>query len=296
MVITPDLPTLSYQLVNGMKYFELVARSVQREILPGLFIKALGYNQSTPGPTIQVYPGDHVNIRVFNRLDEPTSVHWHGLDIPNVMDGAPGMTASPEIKPGSYFDYQFQITNPPGTHMYHTHLNPLGQEMAGMEGGFIILDPTESHIQRDFFIMLQEFKVKKLPPGYIAPGVYDIDPHAMDFNFFTMNGRCFPYTTPLEICKDENVRIRLANAMEHAHPIHLHGHQFFVTAVDGNRLPEGSCPLRSNILVASGDTWDIEFNANNPGSWPFHCHIPHHMTNNMSKEAGGMMTTLIYRN
>lgn len=295
MVISPDIPNLPYKLMNGVKYFELVAEPVQREILPGLFINAKGYNRSTPGPTIQVYQGDYVKIRVYNKLNEPTSVHWHGLDVPNVMDGAPGMTSSPEIKPSSYFDYHFQVINPPGTHMYHTHLDPLGQEMSGMSGGFIILEPQPTYIQRDYFIMLQEFRVKKLPMGVIAPGVYDIDPMSMDYNFFTMNGRCFPSTTPLEVCQGENVRIRLANAMEHAHPIHLHGHQFLVTAVDGNPIPEGSRLLRSNILVASGDTWDIEFNANNPGSWPFHCHIPHYMTNNMSKEGGGMMTTVVYR-
>lgn len=296
MVISPDLPSLPFILRNGVKCFELIVQPVQREILPGLYINAWGYNGSTPGPTIHVYPGDYVNIRVFNRLPESTSVHWHGLDVPNSMDGAPGMTTSPEIGPGEYFDYQFQINNPPGTHMYHAHLDAMRQEMMGLQGGLIILEPDQpGGVHRDYFVMFQEFHVRKQPMRGYTPGVYDLDPYNMDYNFFTINGRCFPDTTPLEVCTGENVRIRLSNAMETAHPIHLHGHQFYVTASDGNTIPPSQRLLRSNILVASGDTWDIEFSANNPGQWPFHCHIPHHMTNNMSKSGGGMMTTILYK-
>lgn len=296
MVVSPDLPSLPFIIKNGVKYFELIAQPVQREILPGLYINAWGYNGSTPGPTIQVYQGDHVNIRVYNRLPESTSVHWHGLDVPNIMDGAPGMTISPEIQPGQYFDYQFRITNPPGTHMYHSHMDAARQEMMGLHGGLIILESEQlSCVHRDYFLMFQEFKVKLQPMHDYSPGVYDIDPYSMDFNFFTINGRCFPDTTPLEVCFGENVRIRLSNSMETAHPIHLHGHQFSVSACDGNLIQPEQRFLRNNILVASGDTWDIEFLANNLGQWPFHCHIPHHMSNNMSKSGGGMMTTVLYK-
>ncbi|WP_242832544.1 multicopper oxidase domain-containing protein [Desulfosporosinus orientis] len=113
------------------------------------YIFTVGDITDVPGPTIAVFPGDNIQIRVNNRLAEDTSVHWHGLDIPNSMDGVPEIEPSPRIKPGQYFDYRFKISNPPGTHIYHS-------------------------IQR----------------GRIAPGVYDIDPLSMDFNFFTMNGRC----------------------------------------------------------------------------------------------------------
>ena len=76
---------------NGVKYFEFIAEAVRRELLPGLYINGWGYNGSIPGPTIQVYPGDYVNIHVVNHLPEATSVHWHGLDVPNIMDGDPEM-------------------------------------------------------------------------------------------------------------------------------------------------------------------------------------------------------------
>lgn len=295
MIITPDIPDLPFTIIKGIKYFELVAETVQREILPGLFIKTYGYNGSMPGPTIHVYPGDYVNIRVYNKLTEPTSVHWHGLDVPNVMDGVPGVEPSPKIEPGNYFDYHFKITNPPGTHMYHTHA--ARQEMMGLSGGFIILNPDDytANIQQDYFIMLGEFEVKGLPMGVVNSGVYDINPYGHDFNFFTMNGRCFPFVTPLDVCYGERARIRLGNTMMQAHPIHIHGHQLSVSAADGNTIPPHHRLLKNTILVASGENWDVEFLANNPGIWPFHCHIPHHIANNMTNQPGGMFTTIVYR-
>lgn len=295
MLITPDVPNLPYITIkNDVKFFELIAEPVQREILPGLFIKGWGYNGSIPGPTILVYPGDYVCIRVHNRLPEPTSVHWHGLDVPNVMDGVPDVQPSPKIEPGSYFDYHFRIVNPPGTHMYHTHHNTPRQEMMGLSGGFIILDPYRD-LFHDYFIMLGEFMIPDLPMGVVKPGVYEIDPHGHDFNFFTMNGRSFPFVTPLEVNYGEQMRIRLANAFEDAHPIHIHGHQFTVTAADGNSLSQFNLVRKNTILVASGETWDVEFAAHNPGIWPFHCHIPHHMSNNMTDPSGGMFTTIKYK-
>lgn len=295
MVITPDVPNLPYTLHNGIKYFELVAEPVKREILPGLFINAWGYNGSMPGPTIQVYPGDYINVRVINNLPESTSVHWHGLDVPNIMDGVPDVEPSPEIKSGQYFDYHFKIVNPPGTHMYHTHFNSIKQEMMGMGGAFIILEPNlTKQIHKDYFLMLQEFHVNGLKMGEIKTGVYDIDPMNDDFNFFTMNGRCHPYTTSLDVKRGENIRIRLGNIVHNAHPIHIHGHQFIVSGSDGNTIPVQNQLMKTTINVASGETYDVDFKANNPGIWPFHCHIPHHMSNNMQKPMGGMSTVIKY--
>lgn len=297
MVITPNVPDLPYTLHNGIKYFELVAGPAKHEIYSGLFINTWGYNGSMPGPTIMAYPGDNVNIRVINMLPEPTSIHWHGLDVPNVMDGVPAVEPSPKINPGEFFDYHFRVINPPGTHMYHTHFNTVMQEMMGMGGAFIILDPNRQnkYIHRDYFLMLQEFHVDGLKMGEIKPGVYDIDPMNDDFNFFMMNGRCFPFTTPLAVEMGENVRIRLGNIGHSAHPIHIHGHQFVVSASDGNSIPVQNRLVKTTINVASGETYDLEFKANNPGIWPFHCHIPHHMSNNMQKPMGGMSTVIVYR-
>jgi FtsP/CotA-like multicopper oxidase with cupredoxin domain len=294
MTITPDIPNLQYTLQNGVKYFEITAEPVTREILPGLYIKGWGYNGSIPGPTIQVYPGDRVNIRVINHLPEATSVHWHGLDVPNIMDGVPDVEPSPKIEPGEYFDYRFVIVNPPGTHMYHTHFNSSTQQMMGLGGAFIILSPQSSYVNRDYFLMLQEFSVMGIEMGKITPGIYDINPMSHDFNFFTINGRCFPYTTQLSVKTGETIRIRLGNIVHDAHPMHIHGHQFAITASDGNAVSLRNRLIKNTVNVASGETFDIEFIANNPGNWPFHCHIPHHMANNMQKAMGGMSTVIAY--
>jgi FtsP/CotA-like multicopper oxidase with cupredoxin domain len=297
MIVTPDLPTLPCSIRNGIKYFELIAEPVKQEILPGIFIHALGYNGSMPGPTIIVTPGDYVNIRVINHLNEPTSVHWHGLDIPNNMDGVPKIEPTPYIAPGSYFDYHFRITNSPGTHMYHTHVDTIRQEMLGLVGAFIIEDPYEypSFIQKDYFFMLQEFALKGLDKGEVKPGTYELDPKTDQFNFFTINGRCFPYTTPATVQYGEMVRIRLGNVGMNPHPMHLHGHQFWVTATDGNSLSIYQRYRKNTILVASGETYDIQFRAYNPGNWPFHCHIPHHLANNFTDSLGGMFTSIVYK-
>lgn len=294
MVISPDLNVLQYKEIRGVKYFELTAEEITQEILPGTFIKALGYNGSTPGPTILVYPGDYVNLRVYNKLSEPTSVHWHGMNVPNAMDGVPEVEPSPQINPGSYFDYRFQIVNPPGTHMYHTHVMSHMQQMKGLQGGLIVLDPYADRVDRDYFIMVQEFKVNDQPSGTVKQGVFSVDPSSHEFNFFTVNGRCFPFTTPLTVRFGERIRVRFANAMMDAHPMHIHGHQFDIVASDGNPFTKSNYIKKNTINVASGETWDIEFNADSPGIWPFHCHIPHHMTNNMTQATGGMFTTVIY--
>ncbi|WFD10164.1 multicopper oxidase family protein [Tepidibacter hydrothermalis] len=297
MVITPDVPVLNYIKKGNVKYFELVAQPIRREILPGIYINAWGYNGSTPGPTIFVYPDDEVCIRVYNQLPQPTSVHWHGLDIPNNMDGVPAVEPSPKINPGCYFDYRFKITNPPGTHMYHSHFYTIVQDMMGLEGAFIILNPDEKKedIQRDFFIMLGSHTLKNIDPFSLKKGVYDINPFSMDANFFTMNGRCFPYTSRLLIENEDNVRIRFGNIGIANHPIHFHGHQFLISASDGNTIKKENRLLKNTILIESGSTWDIEFYANNPGIWPLHCHFPHHVSNNKTLPFGGMATAVVYK-
>ena len=210
MVITPDIPTLEYTLRNRIKYFELVAEPVNQEILPGVFIKGWGYNGSIPGPTIQVYPGDYISIRVINHLPEATSIHWHGLDIPNVMDGVPDVEPSPRIEPGYYFDYHFRITNPPGTHMYHSHVNVAKQDMLGLLGGFVILDPQERNVNKDYLLLMQEWSLIGLEKGKkVEPGQYNLKPFTMDFNMFTINGKSFPSTTPMPVEYGDIVRLRL---------------------------------------------------------------------------------------
>lgn len=293
MVVTPNLPTLCGTVVNGVRHFELVAEPVTKEILPGIFVNAWGYNSTSPGPTILCYYGEEVCFRVYNRLPQPTSIHWHGLDIPNNMDGVPAIEPSPKIDTGCYFDYKFKITNPPGTHMYHSHFYTIYQDLIGLEGGFIILDPKEK-ADKDFYIMLGGLTLENIKPFTLEKGTYDLNIYSMDENFYTINGRCFPYTTPLCINEGDLVKIRFGNIGLKNHPIHFHGHQFNIVASDGISIKKENQLLKNTILISSGSTWDIEFVANNPGYWPLHCHIPHHVSNNKTLPFGGMATSVSY--
>lgn len=296
MVITPGIKDCDYRIWNGKKLFTLTAEEIDWELVYGIRIKAWGYNGSTPGPTIHVFPGDDVIIRVINHLPAETSVHWHGLDIPNSMDGVPPIEPSPFIRPGCYLDYSFRISNPPGTYLYHSHVDVMTQDNAGLFGGFIVEDPANVNRQnyRDYLCILQEWAIKQLCWGDLTPGLYPLDFCHPNFNFFTMNGTCYPKTLPLKVSYGDTVRVRFGNIQMHHHPIHLHGHQFRVVGADGFPVRESAQIYKNTILVASGETWDIEFTADNPGIWPMHCHMPHHVTNNGAPPVGGMFTTVSY--
>ena len=296
MVITPGIKNLDYEYVDGVKHFTLIAEEVTLELIKGLYVKAWGYNGSVPGPTIIVNQGDNVCIRVINKLPERTSVHWHGLDVPNDMDGVPPIEPSPFIEPNEYFDYNFKITNPPGTYMYHSHVNVMVQDNAGLLGGIIVNDPKDLKKKhyKDYLILLQEWAVDKLPWADIAPGTYNLTFKVPEFNFLTMNGKCYPLTKPLPVNFGDTVKVRFGNIQMHHHPIHLHGHQFKVVGADGFPIRKETQIYKNTILVASGETWDIEFIAKNPGIWPMHCHMPHHVTNNGAPGVGGMFTTVNY--
>ena len=297
MVITPGIKDLPYTYDDGIKYFTLIAEEIVWELVDGIFVRAWGYNGSTPGPTIRVFPGDKVCIRVINHLSERTSVHQHGLEVPNIMDGVPPIEPSPYIEPGEYFDYTFTISNPPGTYMYHSHVNVSVQDNAGLLGGLIVEDPRMQNRKKykDYLCLLQEWAIGALPWGNLTKGTYDLTFVKPEFNFFTINGKCYPDTKPLPVEYGDTVRVRFGNIQMNHHPMHLHGHQFRVVGADGFPIARDTQIYKNTILVASGETWDIRFLANNEGIWPFHCHMPHHVTNNGAPPVGGMFTTVNYQ-
>lgn len=93
-VVTPNGATLPFKVVDGVKVFHLIAEPVKHEFAPGLVGDCWGYNGRTPGPTIEAVEGDRVRIYVTNKLPEPTTVHWHGVLVPNAMDGVAGLSPS----------------------------------------------------------------------------------------------------------------------------------------------------------------------------------------------------------
>ena len=274
-VITPNGSTLPWTMEDGFKTFRLVAEPVKREFAPGLVVNCWGYNGQTPGPTIEAQEGDRVRIYVTNKLPEPTSVHWHGVILPNGMDGVSGLTQK-SIQPGDTFKYEFPLRQH-GTQMYHPHFDEMVQMAMGMMGLFVIHPRTAEtpHVDRDFGIMLSEWFVK---PGAATP-----DPTVMsDFNLLTFNSRVFPGTEPLVVRRGQRVRIRIGNLSSmDAHPIHLHGHSVRVTGTDGGQIPLSAQWPETTVMVPVGSTRDVEFVADHPGDWALHCHITHHVMNQM---------------
>lgn len=273
----PDLRALPHTMVNGVKEFHLRCTHVKREFLPGYPMDVWGFNDSMPGPLIEANQGDRVRFVVHNELPEPTSIHWHGLELPVEEDGVPFLTQDP-IMPGKTYVYEYDL-HQAGSFFYHAHF-PM-QEAFGMVGMFIIHPKTafDPPVDRDFALIFQNF--------HIDPNQTISDSMAMDWSWHTINGRSGPYTTPLVVQHGERVRVRLLDfsPMQH-HPIHLHGHTFWLTGHEGTRVPPSAWVPRNNTLVGVAQVSEFEFVANNPGDWIFHCHMVHHMMNHMVKQVG----------
>jgi hypothetical protein len=275
--VAPDLSKLEWKMVGGAKEFHLHCMAVKQEFLPGIHMNVWGFNGSMPGPTIEATQGDRVRIVVHNDLPEPTSMHWHGFELPVAMDGVPWLVQNP-IPPGKAFKYEFDL-HQTGTFFYHSHV-PM-QEAMGMVGFFIIhpkvaYDPP---VDRDFGLIYQNF--------YIPANSDTADTTMMDWNWQTINGRSGPYSTPMVVRHGERVRVRLLNfsPLQH-HPIHFHGHTFWLTGTEAGRIPYQAWTPRNTTLVGVAMAQDFEFIAFNPGDWIFHCHMVHHMMNHMVRQVG----------
>jgi FtsP/CotA-like multicopper oxidase with cupredoxin domain len=274
-VVVPNGAKLPWRIVDGVKVFHLIAEEVEHEFAPGLSARCWGYNGRVHGPLIEAVDGDHVRIYVTNRLQAPTSVHWHGVLLPNGMDGVGGLNQA-AIAPGDTFMYEW-VFRQHGTLMYHAHHDEMTQMAMGMTG-MIVVHPRAQRgprVDRDFAILLHEWR--------IDPGARRPDPNEMmDFNVLTMNARVFPGTDALVVKRGQRVRIRLGNlsAMDH-HPIHIHGLYFKVTETDGGAIPVAAQWPEVTVLVAAGQTRTIELVPEISGDWAMHCHMTHHVMNQM---------------
>ncbi len=276
----PDLGTKQPRIANGVKEWELTAEPVKQEFLPNRIMNPWGFDGCMPGPILEATQGDRVRFIVKNNLPEDTSLHFHGIEMPVMHDGVPYLQQNP-IRPGETHVYEFDL-HQAGTFFYHPHYAM--QETMGMVGFFIVHPKVayEPTVDRDFLLCFQNFFI---PPNSTIP-----DTLRMDWNWHTINGRSGPYTTPL-VCKHgERVRLRLLDfsPMQH-HPIHLHGHTFWVTGTEGGRIPESAWIPENNTLTGVAMVKEIEFVANNVGDWPLHCHMTHHMMNHMVSQVGPKM-------
>ncbi|WP_373045720.1 multicopper oxidase family protein [Vulgatibacter sp.] len=282
-VEVPNGSKLPWKIVGGVKVFHMVAEPVEHEFAPGLQATCWGYNGKVHGPTIEVVEGDRVRIYVTNRLPAATTVHWHGILLPNGMDGVGGLNQR-AIPPGETFKYEFTIRQW-GTNLYHSHHDEMTQIGMGLTGLFLSHPrrPSGPRVDRDFAILLHEWSVEI---GTARP-----NPNEMtEFNVLTMNARAFPGTEPLVVRTGQRVRIRLGNlSPQNHHPIHLHGYQFRITQTDGGPIQPSAQIPETTVLVPVGSTRTIEFVADEPGDWALHCHMTHHMMNQMGHDAPNMV-------
>ncbi|MEI9936534.1 MAG: copper oxidase [Pseudomonadota bacterium] len=274
-VVVPNGAKLPWKVIGGVKVFHLVAEEVEHEYAPGIKARCWGYNGQVHGPLIEAVEGDRVRIYVTNRLTAATTLHCHGVLLENGMDGVGGLNQK-AIRPGETYKYEFTLRQH-GTCMYHSHHDEMTQMGLGMTGLFVI-HPRHARgprVDRDFALMLHEWRVNV---GASRP-----DPNEMsEFNLLTINGKVFPGTDALVVQRGQRVRIRIGNlsAMDH-HPIHLHGYQFRITETDGGEIPLSAQLPETTVLVPVGSTRTLEFVANEPGDWAMHCHMTHHVMNQM---------------
>ncbi|HEX9696109.1 MAG TPA: multicopper oxidase domain-containing protein [Actinomycetota bacterium] len=248
---------------NGVKVFTLTADAIRWEVSPGEIVDAFAFNGVVPGPEIHVKRGDRMRVVLTNNLPESTSIHFHGMRIPNAMDGVPFLTQDP-VRKGETFTYEFPVVDVPGTHMYHSHHNALKQVGMGLFGT-VVVEPGVPQTDVAYTMVLGDGEL-----GY------------------TINGKGFPATQPIVAKLGQTVLVRFLNAGQALHPMHLHGFHFRVVARDG--VP--TTPYTLNTLtVAPGEVYDGIFTADNPGAWAFHCHVLSHAESEHGMH--GMVTAVI---
>lgn len=246
---------IEYTMDGDTKVFVLTAENVMWATEDGNERAAFAYNGMIPGPTIRVTEGEKVRFILNNQMDQSTSIHWHGLDVPNDQDGVPYVTETPTL-PGESRTYEFVVPNS-GSHMYHSHHNSLEQVVGGLLGALIV-EPAdtsnEPEVDQDLVYILSDSMLG-----------------------FTVNGRSFPYTQPLVAKVGEVLRIRFMNEGLMIHPMHLHGMPMTVIAKDGYPTP---MPYKCDTLnIAPGERYDVLVTARAAGIWAFHCHILNHVEN-----------------
>ncbi len=260
---------IPYTMDGDTKVFQVTCTEGQWETSPGVQQPAMLYNGRVPGPTIRVTEGDNVRVIVTNQMTQSTGVHFHGVHVPNPMDGVPFIT-QPPIKPGATFTYEF-IARPYGTHMYHSHHNAAEQVTRGLLGAFIIdpLDKTqEPRVDAEYVMVLNDAAIG-----------------------FTINGRSFPATQPILANKGDRIRVRYMNEGLMIHPMHLHGMYQQVVAKDGAWLPAPY--LVDTLNIAPGERYDVIIDCREPGAWAFHCHILTHAES--AQGMFGMVTALVIK-
>jgi len=237
-----------------VREYTLFVREVDWEVAPGYTYKALTFNGSIPGPTLEAKEGEILRVKFKNEHSEPHSVHAHGVQYEFQHDGTSPTTHGPDVPPGGEFVYEWKAV--PGTWFYHDH--SVEGIRRGMYGA-IVVHPKDEQVRpdRDFILFY----------GDLEPETTGFADHP----FSVFNGKAGMGTTPvLKSQVGDLVRFRLINLMDEPHTFHIHGHRW----VYQGRLVD-------TVSVLPGETATFEFREETPGHWMYHCHFLEHMEEGM---------------
>jgi FtsP/CotA-like multicopper oxidase with cupredoxin domain len=261
-------------LADGTKEFDLEAKIVKWEVSPGKLVDAWTYNGVVPAPEIHVSDGDKVKIVLKNSLPESTSLHLHGIQVPNAMDGVDPYT-QPPIPPGGSFTYEF-VAKGPAVGIYHSHHDAQVQVPNGMFGAFLIDEMPIQQVLKDQGYTKVDKKVNMVLNDAGTIGL-------------SLNGKSFPATEPTTIRVGQVLEVNYLNEGLLDHPMHLHQPVGWIIAKDG--VPLLVPTPADTILVAPGERYTVIYKAVEPGVWAWHCHILTHAET--STGMFGMVTALI---
>lgn len=249
---------------DGFKVFSLTAKVIPWEVEPGKFVDGWSYNGMIPGPVIRANVGDKIRIVLKNELPESTSLHLHGVRVPNSMDGVDPYTQKP-IEPGATFSYEWTATEP-SVGMYHSHHNAQVQVPNGLAGAILIGDwkamamtAAGGRTKDANNVAEQEVVMVLNDSGTIG---------------LSLNGKSFPATSPYSLAVGESMVVHYYNEGNMTHPMHLHQPSGLVVAKDGKVLES---PFWADTLnVAPGERWTVVYTPKDAGVWAWHCHILTH--------------------
>ncbi|MCF8034297.1 MAG: multicopper oxidase family protein [Desulfarculaceae bacterium] len=266
--------------------FSLTARESLVNLGQGPEFKAYSFNGQSPGPVLRVREGQSLRVSLKNSLPHPTTIHWHGLPVPNPMDGVPGLTQA-AVPPGGRFTYQF-TARPAGTYFYHSHF---GYQLDQGLYGALIVDPArpQGGWDREEVLLLSDWVMadgagpaspRRRPSGGMMGGRMGRGgmgraragqpPGEPYYSGYAVNGRVYPAGEPIQVKRGDRVRLRLINASSAtSYDLALAGHRLTVIALDGQPVSPRAFDV---VRLSMGERADVEFVANNPGSWLLAAH------------------------
>lgn len=246
---------------GSVRSFQLSAGPATLELRPGLQVLVWAYNGSVPGPELRVKVGDLVRVQFTNNLPAGTTIHWHGLVVPNGQDGVAGVTQD-VIPSGGMATYAFAAATA-GTYWYHPHQDSALQEDRGLYGALIV-DPRDgiSAPTLDQTLIYDEWTLGSAqatpPPGDDATMVI--------YGTYSVNGRTGDGILPIRFQSGTTVRLRLINAGSLTHYIHVRGVPVRIVAADGHELIGGP-PTEHAVAIGAGERIDVEFTAPSSSVW-----------------------------